>query len=171
MVCGILYWHFVDVVWVAVFSLAVPVGADLMAGTTGTGNQASRTLFPDDRGGAPPDRPTDVPVLALLFAVVASPFIWMGHLALGARPCRLPVPGAHDVADQRAHGRDGAADRGRPWSSPGGSTGARGPRPLSRAAAAVAFIALVGFGWAVISLYATVLEGIPNIVGVSSCPR
>jgi uncharacterized BrkB/YihY/UPF0761 family membrane protein len=142
-----------------------------MAGTTGTGNRASRdAVTPDDRGGAPPEPTYDVPVLTLLFAVVASPFIWMGHLALGPAlagyQCQehttwpvnvltvvtvLPIAVAVVVA-WGIHRRARAA-------------------PASRTATAVAFIALIGFGWAVISLYVTVLEGIPNAVGVSSCPR
>lgn len=115
-------------------------------------------------------RPERVPVAALLFAVVASPFIWMGHLALGPalagyqcdRHTTWPV-NALTVASVvpivlamvvgwRIHRRARRA-------------------PASRASTAVAFIALAGFGWAVASLYVTVLEGIPNAVGVASCPR
>ena len=55
-----------------------------MPGPTGTGSQESRdAIVPDGHGPAPAEPTYDVPVLALLFAVVASPFIWMGHLALG----------------------------------------------------------------------------------------
>jgi amino acid transporter len=142
-----------------------------MAGTTESGSRGSRdATVPDDHGRAAPAPTYDVPVLALLFAVVASPFIWIGHLALGPAlagyQCHehttwpvnvltvvtaLPIAVAVVVA-WRIHRRARAA-------------------PASRTANAVAFIALVGFGWAVISLYVTVLEGIPNAVGVSSCPR
>jgi hypothetical protein len=111
-----------------------------------------------------------VPTVGLLFAVVAGPFIWSVHLAGGVAlaplQCSkgetwpinlLTIATAAGIAASmwvawRIHARAHAA----------------APAPASTA---VAFIALAGFVWGAISLLATVLEGIPNIVHVSSCPR
>ena len=111
-----------------------------------------------------------VPVGPLLYAVVASPFIWMAHLSVG--PAFASYQCAHSVTwpinaftvvsaiaivaamviGWRIHRRARVA-------------------PASTTSAAVSFIALMGVLWGTISLFATILEGIPNLVGVASCPR
>ena len=139
---------------------------------------SGRATSTDGGAGAGPtpqgerDRPsrTGISVWLLLFAVVASPFIWMGHIsfgpALASYQCRehttwpnnvltvvhvIPIVLALVVGWRILHRAREAPD--------------------SRSSSTVVFLAVVGLGFAAISLYVTVLEGIPNLVGVPSCPR
>lgn len=121
-------------------------------------------LFEDE------DRPTyHVSAAALFFAVVAGPFIWAAHLAFGASiapwQCQEHTTWPINVLTL-VLGLLGVASMTVAW-----RIHARARRAGDAFnARAVAFIALVGFLWGAISLVATILEGIPNLVGVPSCP-
>ncbi len=119
----------------------------------------------------PESHPTyKVPVWSLLFGVVAGPFIWAAHLsassALAPWQCQEGVTWPIDAVSVLLV-LAGLASMAVAWGVH--RRALRAPRtPRS---AAVAFIALVGFLWGTISLVATVMEGVPNLVGVASCPR
>lgn len=116
------------------------------------------------------DRPTyHVSVVALLFGVVAGPFIWAAHLATGAAvaPWQCQEGTTWPInALTLVLGLLGVASMTVAWRIHRRARRA-GDAPRARA---VAFIALVGFLWGGISLAATILEGIPNLAGVTSCP-
>ena len=110
-----------------------------------------------------------VSVVALLFAVVAGPFIWAAHLVLGVTvapwQCQHHITWPINVLTV-VLGSLGIASMAVAWRI---HVKARDAGMAPRAKA-MAFIALVGFLWGAISLVATILEGIPNIAGVPSCP-
>jgi hypothetical protein len=115
-------------------------------------------------------RPTyHVSVVALLFAVVAGPFIWAAHLSSGVAvapwQCQEGTTWPINVLTL-VLGLLGVASMAVAWRIHVRARRA-GDAPRARA---VAFIALVGFLWGGISLAATILEGIPNLAGVTSCP-
>ena len=116
------------------------------------------------------ERPTyHVSLVALLFAVVAGPFIWAAHLAsvsaIAPWQCQERTTWPINVLTL-VLGLLGVASMVVAWRIHVRARRA-GDAPRARA---VAFIALVGFLWGAISLAATILEGIPNLAGVPSCP-
>lgn len=119
----------------------------------------------------PDEHPTyEVPVWSLLFAVVAGPFIWAMHLsaasALAPWQCQEGVTWPIDAVSVLLIAA-GLASMAVAWSIHRRARRA----PSTPRSSAVAFIALVGLLWGAISLAATIMEGLPNLVGVASCPR
>ncbi len=127
-------------------------------------------LDPDDVIEPFPAGTYRVPLWALLFAVVAGPFNWFAHLSLTSAVVGWQCN--HDTtwpvnALTLVLGGIGVASMVVAW-----RIHRRARRvPDSARARAVSMIALVGLLWGGISLIVTIAEGIPNVVGVPSCPR
>lgn len=111
-----------------------------------------------------------VPLAAMIYGVVAGPFIWFVHLSLVSSLASYQC--LHDTtwpvnALTVVLGLLGLGGMLVAWRV---HTRARRV-PHSGRARAVAFITFVGLLWGGISLVATIAEGIPNLAGVASCPR
>lgn len=143
----------------------------MAAGSTrGLRGGRARIHHVDDVDEPVPAATYEVPLVALIFAVVVGPFNWFAHLSLTSavvswqcsRDTTWPVNAFTLVL-----GLTGVASMLVAWRI---HVHARRV-PSSARARAVAFIAFVGLLWGGISLVATIAEGIPNLAGVSSCPR
>lgn len=138
--------------------------------TRGLRGGRARIHHVDDVDEPVPASTYDVPLVALIFAVVVGPFNWFAHLSLTssfaswqcARDTTWPVNVLTLVL-----GLLGVASMAVAWRI---HVQARRV-PSSARARAVAFISFVGLLWGGISLVATIAEGIPNLAGVASCPR